>query len=136
MFHKATAVIVHPNFTKFSALTLGYFIWFFSAHHQYITRSFTIPICFYQTQQRTVQAPQETTITIAGHRSDIYRLKAQELAIHIDASSYPDGDHEILINSSNLFLPDTLKLVELVPSMISFNIQSISKNNDPTIQPI
>ena len=130
MLHKTIPLIAHPNFTKLTALILGYSIWFFGASFQWVEREYTVPICFYQTQGRSVQAPESVVVKISGPRKEMFHLNPTELAIHIDLTNYADGDHEILLNTVNLFLPETLKLVELIPSFISFKIQSISKKSE------
>ena len=129
MLHKTMPLLLHPNFTKIAALLLGYFIWFFASSQQWVVREYTIPICFYQTEQRMIQAPESVMVKISGPRAQMFHLNHLDLAVHVDATGYQDGDHELLLHASNLFLPETLKLVELIPSFISFNIQSNSKTS-------
>lgn len=128
MLRKTIPFILHPNFTKLASLILGYSIWFFAATHQWVCQEYTVPVCFYPTEQRIVTAPESIKLKISGPRSEIFHLNTIDLAMHINIADYQDGDHKVLLNSSNLFLPETLKLVELIPSYISCNIQSnISK---------
>ena len=129
MLRKTMPLLLHPNFTKLAALVLGYCIWFFASTQQWVVREYTVPLCFYQTDQRVIQAPESVTLKISGPRSEMFHLNHLDLAMHVDATGYSDGDHEILLNGSNLFLPETLKLVELIPSCISFNIQANSKTS-------
>lgn len=124
MQNKTVPLIVHPNFTKITALLLGYTIWLFGSNYQWITQRYTIPICFSQENERTIQAPESVSIKISGPRNQMHHLNHTDLAVHIDTSSLKDGNHEIMLSSSNLFLPETLKLVELIPATISCNIQS------------
>lgn len=130
MFQKTIPFLLHPNFTKIASLIIGYSIWALSAHYQWVCIQYSVPICFYQTDTRTIQAPESVIVKISGARSEMFHLTSNNLAIHLNVQEYQDGDHEILLDSSNLFLPETLKLVELIPSIISFNIQSIPKKNE------
>ena len=77
-----------------------------------------------QNTDRKIQAPEFALIKIVGPRNQMHHLKLSELALHVDVSDFKDGDHEIILNSSNLFLPETLKLVELIPAAISCNIST------------
>lgn len=130
MQHKAIPLIAHPNFTRLAALVLGYSVWFFASGYQWSQREYTVPICFYQTQGRAIQAPESVIIKISGPHKEMFHLDPTQLAIHIDLTNYQDGEHEILLNAANLFLPETLKMVELIPSFISFKIESISKKTE------
>lgn len=132
MITKIMPIILHKNSTKVMALALGYGAWFFCAGYQWVTKEYTVPICFYETDNRDIESIQEVVIKISGNRKEMHHVRSSDLAIHIDTSIYSDGKHEILLNSTNLFLPESLKLVELIPSFISLNIQSNSKNNEQT----
>lgn len=127
MLLKTIPITLHPNFTKIAALILGYTLWIFIANYQWISHEYTVPVCFYQTHERTIQAPETIQIKVTGPRSHMHYLNHRQLAIHVDLSSYKDGDHEILLDEANLFLPEPLKLVELIPSVISLHIQTNSK---------
>lgn len=125
MHNKTIPLIVHPNFTKIAALILGYTIWLFGSNYQWVNKQYLIPICFSKNSEQTIQAPEFVTIKISGPRNQMYYLHPSELAIHLDISEFKNGDHEIVLNPSNLFLPESLKLVELIPATISCNIQTI-----------
>ena len=121
---KTIPIILHPNFTRITAILLGYSIWLFSSNLQWVSKEISVPICFYQNTDRKIQAPEFALIKIVGPRNQMHHLKLSELALHVDVSDFKDGDHEIILNSSNLFLPETLKLVELIPAAISCNIST------------
>ncbi len=121
---KTIPIILHPNFTRCAAIFFGYTIWFFSSNFCFVHKKITIPICFYQTTDRIIQAPELVTIQIYGPRHQLHHLNSSELAMHVDVSNFKDGNHEILLSSANLFLPETLKLVELIPAAISCNIST------------
>ncbi|HSW76576.1 MAG TPA: hypothetical protein VLG50_06000 [Candidatus Saccharimonadales bacterium] len=97
-------------------------LWFFASQYQWTTRQYTVPLCFYQNQERTISAPETVTIQISGPRKAMYQFNPAQSAVHVDASHFAQGDHEILLNRENLFLPDAIKLVNLIPSHIAIHI--------------
>ncbi|OGB86464.1 hypothetical protein A3J41_02810 [candidate division TM6 bacterium RIFCSPHIGHO2_12_FULL_38_8] len=123
MQHKTIPLILHPNFTKITALILGYTIWLFGSNYQWVTREYSIPVCFIE-EHRNIQAPETIKIKISGPRNQMHYLHPDELAMNLDVSDLTDGKHEIILNPSNLFLPESLKLIELVPATIFLNIQT------------
>lgn len=72
----------------------------------------------------SIIAPTQATITITGSRSDVSIFNPSENAIHVDTSNYQPGKHNLQLSRENLFLPDSLKLVQLIPSNISINIDT------------
>jgi hypothetical protein len=128
MIRKTIPLILHPHFTKISSFFIGYMLWAFVAQFQLTTTNKVVPICFYQNSDqsinRTIIAPDSAMISITGNRKDIYEFNSSQSAIHLDLSQYCDGDHEIQLVRENLFLPDSLKLVHLVPAHISIKISS------------
>ncbi len=121
---KSIPILLHPNFTKIAAILIGYSIWLFASNFTWVSKEISIPICFYQNTDRQIQALESVFIKIAGPRNQMYHLKLSELAMHVDISDLKDGDHEIILNPVNLFLPETLKLIELIPAAISCNIST------------
>lgn len=132
MIRKTIPLILHPHFTKIASFFIGYMLWAFIAQFQFTMTSQSIPICFYQNSDqsinRTIIAPDLVMISISGNRKDIYEFNSAESAIHVDISKYSDGDHEIQLSQENLFLPDSLKLIHLVPAHISIKISSNKLN--------
>jgi YbbR domain-containing protein len=124
MHSKTVPLIIHPNFTKITALFLGYTIWLFCSNYQWVSMQYTVPVCFFHNEQQILQAPESVMIKIFGPRNQMHNLHRDELAIHLDVSDLKDGTHEIMLEASNLFLPETLKLVELIPATISCTIQT------------
>ncbi|MBP7854836.1 hypothetical protein KAZ82_02735 [Candidatus Babeliales bacterium] len=122
MLSKTMPIVLNQNFTKFSAIFIAYLIWYFIASFQWITYSFDIPVCFYQTHNHFIQAPETIRITITGPRKYMPYLNKKSLAYNIDLSSYQSGEHQIILEESNLFLPEPLKLIELYPTIITITI--------------
>lgn len=128
MIRKTLPLILHPHFIKISSVFIGYMLWAFMAQFQWTTTIQTVPLCFYQDNsqsvQKTIIAPDSIMITIVGPRKEMYQFNPTESAVHIDVSQYSDGNHVIQLSKENLFLPDNLKLVHLVPAHISIKISS------------
>ncbi|MCX5924095.1 MAG: hypothetical protein NTZ68_01570 [Candidatus Dependentiae bacterium] len=108
-------------------------LWFFVSQYQWTTIDQNVPLCFYQNQDqssRTILAPDNVMIKISGPRKEIYQFDPLQSAVHIDASSFDDGNHEIQLSRENLFLPDSVKLVQLIPSHISIQISAKDRNHE------
>ena len=116
-------ITLHHNFIKLASCVIGYSLWVFLAQHQNITVTQTIPLCFFHTNETyLISAPESVTISVSGKRKDIYRYNPEENAFHINASRFTEGKHHIQLTNENLFLPDSIKLVQLIPSSITLNV--------------
>ena len=116
-------ITLHHNFIKCIAVIIGYSIWAILAQQQAITVHVKLPICFYQTSQDyELQAPEYVQIALSGYRKDLSLYDPEENALHINASNYPIGTHEIKLDKQNLFLPNNIKLVQLKPASIKVEI--------------
>ncbi len=107
---------------KIICLALGYTFWHIATTHQIITLTYTIPVCFEITDSYTIAAPETINVTLQGKRIDLYALDSSSIAAHINARSLHEGRHGILLNESNLFLPQTISLVRYKPSNIMITI--------------
>lgn len=117
------ALIQHPHITKICSIILAYSIWFCVAQHQLISQTYQAPIYFYDAATKNIQAPDSIQITLQGPRKELYNFKSHHASIHLDGSKLTAGNQEIILTRENLFLPDTLKLVDLLPSHISIQVQ-------------
>lgn len=120
-------MIQHRHVTKFYSIILGYCIWFCIAQHQTSTQTYQAPIYFYDTPTELIIAPSAIEITVQGHRKDLYKFKKEQAEIHLDGSKFKEGKQEIVLGRENLFLPETLKLIDLVPTHISIQIDYSKK---------
>lgn len=127
MFKNLTALIQHRHSTKLISLVFGYCLWFWIAQYQTISQSYTAAIYSYDTENKKITTPESVFVKLQGSRHDMYHFNQQNLAVHIDSSSYKPGTHEILLNKENLFLPETIKLIDLNPSYISIHVNSIEQ---------
>lgn len=85
----------------------------------YVSRVITldVPICFYEQQShKEIQAASSIAITLRGKRNDLQTLDMHSLGIHINAQQLKNGINKLLIDSSTLFLPSSIKLVSYYPS--------------------
>ncbi|MBI2345204.1 hypothetical protein HYV10_04020 [Candidatus Dependentiae bacterium] len=116
------AMIQHRHITRIYSIILGYSIWFCIAQHQVISQTYQAPIYFYDIKTEYVIAPTSIEITVQGNRKEVYKFKKEHAEIHLDGSKFKEGNQEIVLGKENLFLPDTLKLVDLVPGHISIHV--------------
>lgn len=113
-------IMQHNHFIKLSSLVIGYCAWLFIAQHQHITRTQQAPLCFYQADTNySITAPENIKVVLSGPRDEIYRFNS---TLHIDTSSYQEGSHLVELTKENLFLPDNIKLLNLIPSHVSINV--------------
>lgn len=122
------ATIQHSHVTKFFSLILGYSIWFYIGQYQTITQTYQAPIYFYDIKDALIKAPKSAVITVQGMRQQVYKFKKEHAEIHIDGSNLKEGTQEIFLNHENLFLPETLKLIDLIPTHISIQVDYNKKN--------
>lgn len=102
----------HHLVSKFACIIIGFYIW--HTVHQYIniTKSLTVPLLFYNTQTDIIQAPDYLKIYVSGTPRAMHNLLREDMAVHIDAKSLPyDKQTPLIINSHNLFLPNSIKLL-------------------------
>ncbi|MBP9765020.1 hypothetical protein KBD08_01665 [Candidatus Babeliales bacterium] len=121
MFQKVIPIIQHPHALKIWSLVLGYSIWYCVAQHQTITQHYQAPILFFDTNNMNLSTQDSVEIILQGSRQDMHYFNPDHAAIHIDSTTLRPGQQEIMIDRENLFLPDTIKLVDLIPSHISIN---------------
>lgn len=121
MLKNLSSVIHHRHSTKLFSLLLGYGLWFFVAQYQTVMQSFPVQVYLYDAHHQQVTTPSSVQVTVLGSRKDMYHFDKKNAAIHVDSSSYDFGSHEIVLQRENLFLPDTIKLIDLEPSCISIH---------------
>ena len=115
-------VLTNLNLKLFS-LIIGYTLWsFFSTSHP-ITRSFTIPLCFYHKLEKTIIAPEQITVQLRATRTDLDNLDHEQLAAHIDVQSLHKGINHATITDHTLLLPPQIKLVNYCPSNLTIKVK-------------
>ncbi len=107
---------VFKNFNlKLLSLVIGYGLWHITSQSLVIEHTYTVPVAFYNAQHKTIQSPEQITITLKGKRKTL-RMLAQNLAFHIDASTITPDQTTIAVTKEHLFLPDNVSLVHYTPT--------------------
>jgi hypothetical protein len=99
-------------------------LWVLFSQHQIITTKVQAPVCFYKTSDDSmIIAPDTIDLVVTASKKSLRRFDAYNSAIHIDASNFRMGNNHILLQKENLFLPDEINLVSLIPSSIQIQLQ-------------
>ena len=110
-------------FIKIVSCIIGYSLWAFIAQYQTTTMQYSIPICFYQTnEEQIITGPEFVTCLLEGKRKNLYSFNAENSIIHIDASLYKEGTYAIPLSKEDLFLPNNLQLLTFKPATIKVTI--------------
>lgn len=105
------------NVTLYSmAIILGILWWSIASELNRASRTFTVPICFYNTESNTIKAPEIIRITLGGKRSHLRLLNDMNVAVHIDAQTIPEKTTVLKIKQEHLLLPQNIKLLSYSPS--------------------
>lgn len=120
---QANLLLSRP-FIKINACLIGYSLWILLSEHQIITRKIQVPVCFYKVAlDTTLIAPDTIDIVIKGFKKNLKNFDVYNSAIHVDASQFELGNNHIILEKENLFLPDEIKLVNLLPSSLQIQLQ-------------
>lgn len=102
---------------KIVSLIFGSSFWMILNNNHARTIELQVPICFYNTQEnKEIEAPHEISIALQGKRKDLETLDLQTLAVHINAQTLHGGMHPLFVDSTTLFLPNSVKLLHYTPS--------------------
>ena len=104
---------------------LGILWWSIASQMHRSYRTITIPLCFYNTEQYTISAPETICITLAGKRSALRALNKQDIAAHIDTKALPSKKVVINLKEEHLLLPQSIKLISYIPSNLIVTLQKI-----------
>lgn len=99
------------------SLLLGYAFWSIISQSLAVTISLPVSLSFYDVPQKiTLTAPEMVTITLRGKRAALNHLDCHSLAFHIDGKRLQEGKNYIPLKAEQLFLPDTINLLDYDPS--------------------
>jgi len=119
-------LLLSRHFIKINALLIGYGLWILLSQYQIITRKIQVPLCFYKTEENSrIIAPDTIDILVSAPRKSFLNFDTYNSAIHIDGSRFVLGNNYIFFEKENLFLPDTINLLNLIPSHIQIQLQKI-----------
>lgn len=108
---------------KFFAIIFGCTIWYIFSQSRQDTISINVPLCFYNTEKiKLIESPDNIRVTLSGTRQELINMDIEHLAAHIDASKLNVKSADISIESYNLFLPTTIKLVHYNPAPIPVHV--------------
>jgi len=119
-----THLLLSSPFIKINACLIGYGIWILFSQYQIISHTMQVPVCFYKTvENQTITAPEYISMNISAPRKILQKFDAYQSAIHLDASTLDLGDNHVMLVKENLFLPDEINLVNLIPSHLQIQLQ-------------
>jgi hypothetical protein len=107
---------------KIIALVFGYTLWSAISAPQKVKITFQAPLSFFHEEEKTIDAPDHVSITLFGKRSEFYKL-TRELAFHIDADLLSEGKNSLFLDKSQLYLPNSVKLVSCYPQKIKISVK-------------
>ena len=117
-------LLLSAPFIKINACIIGYGIWVIFSQYQIITHTIQVPVCFYKTvENEQIIAPDTINMTVSAQRKILQKFDAYNSAIHLDASILDLGNNHVMLVKENLFLPDEINLVNLMPSHIQIQLQ-------------
>ena len=130
MFHtkketvmKMKNVLLSKPVLKIHALILGFFVWFVISQNHVVSITKQVPLSFYNQPKNTqLYAPDTVVLSSFGPKSHLNQVFHHDYAVHIDLSLYQPGVHEIELTEEDIFLPPTVKLLQLKPSLIQIKI--------------
>lgn len=101
---------------KCTSLILGILLWCYISALFKTTLWVEVPISFYnQPEESTIQAPETVFLQLSGYRNNLRHINSHDLAIHIDATHLHEGKNPLIIHTHNLFLPDSISVVNYSP---------------------
>lgn len=102
-------------FLKISSLIIGYLGWSIISNAYHATMWITVPICFYNTSNLTIEAPETIFLELKGTRSQLRSIDKEKLSVFIDAKTLIQGPNACQITTSKLFLPPSIKIHNYIP---------------------
>jgi hypothetical protein len=117
-------LLLSRHFIKINACLIGYILWAILSQHQIITTKISAPLCFFKVDNdATIIAPDSIDMIVTASKKTLQKFDVRNSAIHLDASYFETGNNHVLLHKKNLFLPDEIKLVSLIPSSIQIQLQ-------------
>lgn len=112
-----------PIVLKLMSLVIATNLWFIFSQMHYDTITLNVPLCFYEVDQNiSIEAPETVRVTLSGKRSDLANLDFNHLAIHKRINFAPHAS-PVIIQSNDLFLPESIKLVQYMPSPLCVRVK-------------
>lgn len=122
MFTKVQHTLLNNFSLKLIAFIIGYGLWILMSAEHTTTVYMTVPVSFYNVKGYTIDAPETVNVRLHGKRNDLYTL-SHKLAFHIDGNTLAVGKQSLFFESSLLFLPDTVTLIESIPKESTIEVR-------------
>jgi hypothetical protein len=107
-----------------TSVIIAYGIWAMVHNHRYHTVTRTIPVTFYNLDDKTVcDAPEYINVCLQSSWQQLRSIDYDQLAAHMDANTYIHR-HALDIDEENLLLPKSIKLVSYKPANNYITIQA------------
>lgn len=126
MFTNVQQTLLNNLFLKTTSLIIASLLWMLLSVDHKTSVTLTIPVLFYHTENLIIEAPETISVKISGLRKDFYRL-ARPLALHIDGNALKEGTQSLSVESSLLFLPETITLIKSTPQTCPIKVKTIIK---------
>lgn len=111
-----------------TAVILGSSYWYWYSQPLVTQAWFLMPISFHSQPSDThIKAPEHISALLAGTRHALEQLREEQIAVHIDARLLTNGQNLVHVDTSVIFLPEQIKLVECNPRTIP--IQTILQDS-------
>jgi len=116
-----TVLLSHP-LVKLFAVFCGYCFWLLLASNQITTRTFKIPLMFYNTAAKElISSHPEVEITIKGQRKALHGVEQYSPSVHLDASTPTGVEQQVELSEGNILLPNSVNLVNYSPKSITIH---------------
>ncbi|MBT4855718.1 hypothetical protein HOM50_02010 [bacterium] len=118
-------LLSHP-LIKLFAVFCGYCFWLLLATNQITTRTFKIPLFFYNTQKKErIVAPETIEVTVKGKRDSLQSIEQYAPSIHLDAAQTDYTEKDVTLAEGDILLPNNVNLVNYAPSTVKIHKEAL-----------
>ena len=123
---QCTKIATNNLMLKVISFMLGTAVWLHYSYQQPVRLHASVPVSFYNNEaERIMHAPEQITIELCAKRADLYCLDTHQLALHIDANQLRTGKQAVPVTHKQLFLPQSVKLVNYTPSNSFIEVEQL-----------
>lgn len=115
-------------FLKASALLLGFLLWSVLSDSFIASRWVNVPLCFYNSENCTITAPESIQVELRGKRSHLKNLDIKALAWHIDAHTLRKGPQTLTIDAHALSLVAPINVRDTIPTLLTITKEERATN--------
>lgn len=107
--------LTHNIVIKMVSFIIGYSLWLSFSQSHTIAIWLKVPVCFYGTEKK-IEAPEQIAIHLAGKRSKLATIDTNNLTAHINTDNLHEGPNPLVVQASDLFLPNSITVLDCLPS--------------------